>query len=118
MLFFLSRFKWFIMFAFVEFFFYFRAQPENYELFFFGWGLLSFILLINNIFRRSDRMPMLGAGASTSTRYAYMSTALAQEQYKPKNQKMLGGGLFDYVNLSYLILLLSNVICYILTMPR
>ena len=118
MLSFLLRFKWFIIFASIELIFYFRAQSENYELFFFGWGLLSFILLINNIFRRSDRMPMLGAGASSNTRYAYMATALVEEQYKPKNQKMLGGGLFDFVNLSYLILLLSNVIGYILIMPR
>ncbi|MDH8676526.1 hypothetical protein QE109_00130 [Fusibacter bizertensis] len=114
----LARFKWFFMIIAVELFFYSRAQPENYELFFFGWGLLSFLLLINNIFRRSDRMPMLGAGANSSTRYAYMSTALVEEQFEEGKKKKFGGGIFDFVNLSYLILLVVNIIAYILIMPK
>lgn len=114
----LSRLKWFFILIVIEIFFYFRLQTDSYEMFFFGWGLLALILLLNNLFRRDDNMPMLGAGASSSTSYAYMSTTLAETQSQGRKMKKLGNGIFDYANLAYLILLLVNVTCYILVMPK
>ncbi|GAB6109135.1 hypothetical protein [Fusibacter bizertensis] len=114
----LSRFKWFSILIVIELFFYFRIPSESYEMFFFGWGMLALILLLNNLFRRDDNVPMIGIGASSSTRYAYMSTTLVETQSQGRKMKKLGNGIFDYANLAYLILLLINVICYILVMPE
>ena len=114
----LSRFKWFFVIIVIELFFYFRMQSESYEMFFFGWGMLALILLLNNLFRRNDNLPALGAGASTSTRYSYMATSLVEAQSEGNKTRKLGNGIFDYANLAYLLLLVVNVIGYIIVMPK
>ncbi len=106
-----------IIFVMVELFFFTRTEPSGYEMFFMVWGFIAIALLLNNIFIRAEHAPMIGLGGNDSTKYAYLAGAM-MENSQDSAKKRRNGGLLSADNLTYLFLLVINIIGYIVYMPK
>lgn len=85
-----------------------------------AWGFIAFILLLYNIFDIDSDGSMMGLGPSgfgsaNQNTYANLMGALAEKEYGiEKNKLRHGGGIFDPLNLIYLLVVLGNVIGFII----
>jgi hypothetical protein len=108
-----TRFKWIVILILIELFFYFRIKPSKLERCFMVWGVIAMALLFSNIFKVNEDNPMPGLGGDDSSNYANLATAFVERKYgSEKNIRRSNSGLFDPINLGYLLLLLANIIGY------
>jgi hypothetical protein len=119
-----KRFKGIIIFAFIEIFFFFVTKPNNLEAFFMIWGFIYLSLLLYNIFNINSDSSLMGIGGvgtsnPSQSNYGHSMGWLAERMYGTEKRKIRsGGGLFDSMNILYLLFLIINMIGYIIVMPK
>ena len=117
----LKKYVGYLLLGVIEIIAYFYMMPHNLEMFFMGWGLFFFALLIYNIFNvfADGSMASVGDGFAGNAGKQVLVSKLAESLYgENKNDKREGGGLLDPSNIFFLILTFINIVGYIKVMPK
>jgi len=117
----LLKYLYLIIVVLIELFFYLKSRPENLEAFFMLWGFIYLVLLLFNVFNIKSDGALMGIGGTGigGSSYGHSMGWLAEKMYGTEKSKYRsGGGLFDSLNLVYLIFIIINVLLYIRVMPR
>ncbi len=111
----LKKYSGYLLLGIIEFIVYFYKPPHNLEMFFMGWGLFFFALLIYTIFNVFADGSMNAIGVEQKV----LASKSKESLYKGnRNDKKEGSGFLDPANLIFLTLTAVNVVGYIVVMPK
>ena len=110
------------VFIFFQFLTFILIKPEDLESFYMIWGIIFFFLFLYDIFNVTSDGSIgdIGggnsgnAGVSNSSQYS----AMAQIMFSKGEEKDKSSGIFNRVNLTFLLLAVLNIVFYIIVMSR
>lgn len=116
----IKKLRGIIIFAATESYFYYKLKPKDLEMFFMVWAIISLFLLLYNIFNVTSDFSIANFDPRgiSSDRTDQTGWLLEKMYGTDKSKTRNYGGLFDPINLLYLVFLIANVIGYMIVMPK
>lgn len=111
---FIKKFIGVVIFVAIESYFYFSNQPNNLEMFFMLWIFIALTLLLFNIFNVDGRSVGFDGKANNFV-YGFGAT---KGNATDKTRFRSLGGVFDPINLCYIVCVIVNIIAYIIVIPK
>lgn len=111
---FIKKYKGVIIFAAIESSFYFAMPPNNLEIFFITWVFIAVTLLLFNIFNVDGR----SVGFDGKANNFVFGFGANKTDSSDKTRFRSLGGVFDPINLCYLVCIIVNIMAYIIVMPK
>ena len=111
----MKRFIGPIIFLLIEMFSYFKFKPSNLEAFFMIWAIISFVLLIYNLFNIDSNTGITLVGSPRDI----VTNLEVERKYGSDNRKHKTK-IRPHVlsNLVYIVFLVGNIVAYIIVMPN